>query len=587
MKKEIHKNLDEKELNQIHCENIFDELFKSTEFEKLESSKKFEILSAISVMNKNNINFNQAELDKKIVFGDTGDLGVDSMIMSVNKTAVTNLEEIEEISRNTKWSIELILNQSKFNKTWPTNILHRIGSIASQFIDNSDIFKDNPVWSYNQEVFQKILEWMPLKSSLDIQINICNIGNSNEIIDNEQYKINKKSCEMILSKVETKPRSIKFNEVDFEWIIDNYKSRSIEKTVQILEYFDDSFNSQDSSPDACITLLNLAEYINLIEKDENLDYSMFEDNVRDYQNETAVNKEIIKSFNEEKCIDFWWLNNGVTILVEDFQKKTKFLILKNPQIINGLQSSYSLYNAFSKIKNDLEKEEFENFVNNENRKILVKVIKKNNDEQTNKIIAASNTQNPMNYATLRANSSVLKTLERDLIPHDIYLERRKNYYKNRNKPKNRIIATDYVAKTYDSIIKKNPCVAKNRTIIYFREKTMFESIFNRKNRKILIQVSVLYSQFINNINEIDIEDSLFNKENIEIIKTHFKYHAMSIYWTKFGVEEFTLEKLKSSCEELILILNNYKSEIEPNLIEKIVKVSTYTDFQKFMYEKIN
>ena len=41
---------------------------------------------------------------------------------------------------------------------------------------------------------------------------------------------------------------------------------------------------------------------------------LFESNVRDFQGNTEVNAEIVNTLRHEMDVDFWWMNNGVTIL---------------------------------------------------------------------------------------------------------------------------------------------------------------------------------------------------------------------------------------------------------------------------------
>jgi|GEM_PF-5093524 len=140
----------------------------------------------------------------------------------------------------------------------------------------------------------------------------------------------------------------------------------------------------------------------------------------------------------------------------------------------------------------------------ERRKILIKIIKLNNEEIAEKIIAASNTQNSMNYATLRANSPILKSLEYDFRAHDLFLERRKSFYKNRSQDKNKIISTDFLAKYYVAVKKRNPSVAKNRTIIFFRDSENFNDIFQEKNKFEILSITLLADKIVKNIKQIEL-----------------------------------------------------------------------------------
>lgn len=56
---------------------------------------------------------------------------------------------------------------------------------------------------------------------------------------------------------------------------------------------------------------------------------LFDSNVRDYQNKTVVNKEIEDTIKTSTNIDFWWLNNGITIIAgKDSSQIGKKIIVK-------------------------------------------------------------------------------------------------------------------------------------------------------------------------------------------------------------------------------------------------------------------
>src|SRR3546814_13519732 len=56
--------------------------------------------------------------------------------------------------------------------------------------------------------------------------------------------------------------------------------------------------------------------------------------------------------------DFWWLNNGVTILAQEASQVGKTIKITDPQIINGLQTSTEILTFFGTIdSNDTRSEE--------------------------------------------------------------------------------------------------------------------------------------------------------------------------------------------------------------------------------------
>src|SRR5690606_27676224 len=64
-----------------------------------------------------------------------------------------------------------------------------------------------------------------------------------------------------------------------------------------------------------IALVRLAELNKFLrDEHEQVRVDIFESNVRDFQGSTEVNAEIKKTLESENTPDFWWLNNGVTVL---------------------------------------------------------------------------------------------------------------------------------------------------------------------------------------------------------------------------------------------------------------------------------
>ena len=68
----------------------------------------------------------------------------------------------------------------------------------------------------------------------------------------------------------------------------------------------------------------------------------------DFQGATEVNAAIRKTLASDRTPDFWWLNNGVTILSSRSGIDGDKIRISDPQIVNGLQTSTQIslhYNA--------------------------------------------------------------------------------------------------------------------------------------------------------------------------------------------------------------------------------------------------
>lgn len=89
-----------------------------------------------------------------------------------------------------------------------------------------------------------------------------------------------------------------------------------------------------------IALVHVDKYARFLTDDSGkLRRLAFESNVRDYQGTTRVNEAIRKSLQEPydgTRADFWWLNNGVTILCTQASITGDKFNLQDVQIVNGL-----------------------------------------------------------------------------------------------------------------------------------------------------------------------------------------------------------------------------------------------------------
>lgn len=187
-----------------------------------------------------------------------------------------------------------------------------------------------------------------------------------------------------------------------------------------------------------VLLVRVLDYFDFITGDDSsLARSLFEANVRDYVGDTRINKEIRETLLDTSSDrpEFWWLNNGVTMLASNVTPLGKELVLENPLVVNGLQTSQVIYNVYS-AQPELRVAE--------NRTMLVKVIVAPNDEVRDRIIKATNFQNPVALASLRATDRVQRDIEHYLADRGWYYDRRPGYHRNVGRPPDRIISTSFL-----------------------------------------------------------------------------------------------------------------------------------------------
>ena len=149
----------------------------------------------------------------------------------------------------------------------------------------------------------------------------------------------------------------------------------------------------------------------------------------------------------EQPQNFWYFNNGITILSEKVTvlKDDKKIILKNPQIINGCQTVSTI---------------------GENRpsdsSLFAKIVEIGdniiNQNLIDGIIEANNRQTPVDERMLKSNHPLQVRLQRNLETLEFYFERKEGQYKEERAKSSRIAALKCIKnidliKCYIAIIK--------------------------------------------------------------------------------------------------------------------------------------
>lgn len=155
-------------------------------------------------------------------------------------------------------------------------------------------------------------------------------------------------------------------------------NRKVKSTSRMMELAESPIATVSGS---YLCLVNLKKYYDFISDNDSLSRSIFESNVRDHNGDVVVNLSIQETLTSGKE-DFWFLNNGVTVITSKAVLAGKTLTIENPQVVNGLQTSHEIYNYFSNLDDTAQ----------EVRNLLVRVICEGNAESRDKIIRATNSQ---------------------------------------------------------------------------------------------------------------------------------------------------------------------------------------------------
>lgn len=408
----------------------------------------FEFFSAVQVLK--NYNLSDNEIENGIV-GNGNDGGCDGLYVFLNGELLS-VDQIENLSAPKGSILTLIIVQSKETYSFNEDAIMKWKTVSENLLNiSSDI--DSFAKRYNEEVrdgfrlFRDALTKL-IRSQVKIQIQYYYVTLATEVHPNvKQQAVELK--DLILRMYPTAQTDISFIGAD---------------ELMRLYYTDSDTNINLLLSDNPITLgskveyvalVNLAIYYNFItDESGTLRRAFFEANVRDYQGKNAVNNCIAETLSSNGAEDFWWLNNGITILADNItQITTKELSLRNPEIVNGLQTSTEIYNYYSANPQQLEKEK---------RNVLVRVIVPENEEIRDNIIFATNNQTNIPKSSLRVTGTIHLQIESYFKSRGLYYDRRKNYYKNQKKKSAEIVGVSFLAQCLISIILRKPDFARAR-----------------------------------------------------------------------------------------------------------------------------
>ena len=217
-----------------------------------------------------------------------------------------------------------------------------------------------------------------------------------------------------------------------------------------------------------VLLCKLSDYYEfVIDEEKKLRRYLFDSNVRAFMGLNRVNEDIRDTLNTADSPDFWWLNNGVTILANSASVTGKSIQLEGVQIVNGLQTTESIYRHFRDGGGDPH-----------SRAVLVKVVVSTDPAVRDSIIRATNNQSAVELASLHATDKIQRDIEDILLQHGIFYERRTNFYKNEGRAASELVTPLYLAAGFVSLVLKSPSVATNLRSKFMRSDESYERVFS-------------------------------------------------------------------------------------------------------------
>ncbi|WLI29699.1 AIPR family protein [Pseudomonas rhodesiae] len=314
------------------------------------------------------------------------------------------------------------------------------------------------------------------------------------------------------------------------------------------------FNESLSRGEKYVLLTSLNDYYSFIKDGDSLRRYLFDSNVRDFMGANRVNEDIKLTLESDEGPDFWSLNNGVTILTTSASIIGKSIRLDDIQIVNGLQTTESIFRYFQS-----------GGIDKQNRSVLVKIIVSTEDYVRDEIIRATNNQTVVELASLHATDKIQRDIEEVLERSGLHYERRTNYYKNLGHPPALIITPLYLASGFVSLILKSPHMARSLKSRFMRSDDSYDMVFSQSAPINVWPKIAAILKFID-LN-LEIFRPLGTSANERFLKNwrhivSFIFTAKSLGTFDYSAKDlanFDIEKMTSSDvkEVWTFILNNY------------------------------
>jgi hypothetical protein len=173
--------------------------------------------------------------------------------------------------------------------------------------------------------------------------------------------------------------------------------------------------------------------------------SIFNGNVRDWQEYTPVNEDINTTLESAAKSRFVLMNNEITIIARTIRQANHRFTIEDFQIVNGCQTSHVVFNATNL---------------DDSVCIPLRLIETRDENVIESIIHATNNQSPLRpeqlYALMRFSKRLEEYFQTFEPPHQLYYERRDGQYDRLGIEKTRIIVPANVIRAFAAMFLNEP-----------------------------------------------------------------------------------------------------------------------------------
>lgn len=534
----------------------------------IEKSKLFEYFVNHSIVSR--LHSERFEIEDVSV-GGGGDMAFDGIAIIVNDNLVFSREEVDDLKNKFhRLDVNFVFIQSKTSNKFDS------AEIGNFIFGVESFFKHGLPKQANESVktLKDLADYI-YDQSIDF---VCNPSCSMYYVTTGKWENDSNLVHRINAGIETLKTTSLFEESGIEFIpIDADHLKLIYKELK--NKVDKQINFEkhtiipqiDGVSEAYIGILPCDEYLKLIcSSDGSLLKSLFYDNVRDFQGENPVNREVGQTLQSNAIRNsFVLLNNGVTIVAKSIQKTGSVFTVRDFQIVNGCQTSHILHANKASLDNSIY--------------LPIKLIVTNDEEVTNRIIKATNRQTevkteaflslqPFQKALEDFYNSFTNEAEKD---YRLYYERRSKQYENQMPilNKSKVVSITYQIKCFVSMFLDMP----HSTHRYYGE------LLKSNEDKIFVDKHSFYPYYISCLTCHLLENAIRNG-HIDQRYKKFRYHILMIIRILLkGEEQVPFSNNKKTNNYYIDILESLKKPTKTlslfsqavSIIDAVAKSDSY------------
>lgn len=548
-------------INHLHLLNSMIKTQKDKLAPDTKEADFFEYFTAQQILKNEDLSVE--EIQESITDG-ARDGGIDSIFFFIDGVLIRDESELSPNTIKKSSSFRLVIIQSSIESGFKENKVITLKDSLNNLLDFNKSTADLSQ-HYNEAICQKINQFKELFIGNASKFPLIELGlyYVNKSVEKPHENVVKKANEIIKCMTELFGEGC---EINFQfisasdlWILAN---KDVSKSYDlIIEGSSISTTQRDA-----VCFVKLDAYYKFITTDTGeLIKTLFESNVRDYQGNVEVNRNIEATLAEINSDEnFWWLNNGITIICSNFRFTGNKLTIEDPQIVNGLQTSNQVYNSFKKNPSSTSG----------SKQILIRVINPIDTNSRDKIIKATNSQTAMLAAQLTATDQIQKDIECFFESKGLYYDRRKNSHRNQKRPIDKIIGISALAQAVHAILNQKPHESRRQPASLIKDKKTYDLIFVTKKYELQI--------YFNCALIIKLIEKFMKSEHAALYSKDLKYHLATYSICKFlakkklnssDIIEFEVDKLSDEfllecINEIVNTIRTVDADIPFNTILK-------------------